>query len=171
MKIKKNIPNLFTLLNLSTGVLAIIHMFYEDYYMAALLILIAGFLDRFDGMIARKLNATSSIGKELDSLSDLISFGIAPSILVWNLKLIELGAVGTIITLLFAVGGAYRLARYNVTDFEGVYLGIPITIAGGLVSIISLYVIKYGINKYFLGAIMIFLAYSMVSTKLKLKKR
>lgn len=171
MKIKNNIPNAFTLLNLSAGVLAIIHMFYEDYYMAALLIILAGFLDRFDGMIARKLNATSNIGKELDSLSDLISFGIAPSILIWNLVLANLGVIGTIVTLTFAVAGAYRLARYNVTDFSGVYMGIPITLAGGIVSIISLYAIKYGINQYLASLIMILLAYSMVSTKLKLKKR
>ena len=171
MEIKRNIPNLFTLSNLSLGVLAIIHMFSEDYYMAALLILIAGFLDRFDGLLARKLKATSSIGKELDSLCDLISFGIAPAILIWNIKLIDLGGIGSIITILFAVSGAYRLARYNVTEFQGVYVGVPITMAGGLIAIISLYTMRYSMNTYVSAFITLFLAYTMVSTKIRLKKR
>lgn len=181
MSIKNNLPNLFTMANLGFGVLAIINMFNEEFFLAALLILLSGLLDRFDGMLARKLNATSNLGKELDSLSDLISFGIAPALLVWNIALNELKLVGAVITVFYAVCGAYRLARYNVTKFEGVYVGIPITIAGGILSIISLLTIHYelveysiqGIPKFVLviGVIVIILSYSMVSTKLRLRKR
>ncbi|KNF10159.1 CDP-diacylglycerol--serine O-phosphatidyltransferase PssA [Gottschalkia purinilytica] len=171
MEIKSKLPNLFTLLNLSLGVLAIINMFHNEYYLSSLLIILATLLDRFDGMLARKFNATSSLGKELDSLCDLISFGIAPSILIWNIKLVSLGSIGTLITILYAVSGAYRLARYNTTTFEGVYVGIPITLAGGLVSIISLYSIKYKFNIYALAILLLFLSYAMISTKIRLKKR
>ena len=171
MEIKSKIPNLFTLLNLSLGILSILYIFENDYYMSSLLILLAALLDRFDGLLARKFNATSSIGKELDSLCDLISFGVAPSILAWHIKLINFGVIGIIITILYAVAGAYRLARYNTTEFHGIYVGIPITLAGGIVAITSLYTIRYSINIYFLAVFMLFLSYSMVSTKIQLKKR
>lgn len=171
MTIKSKIPNLFTMSNLGLGVLAIINMFHGEFYISALLILAAGLFDRFDGMLARRFNATSSIGKELDSLCDLISFGIAPAMLIWNIRLYDLGMIGTALTVVYAVSGAYRLARYNVTSFEGVYVGIPITLAGGIVSIISLYLLKYEINSTVIIAMVLFLAYSMVSTKIRLKKR
>ncbi|MGF7056744.1 CDP-diacylglycerol--serine O-phosphatidyltransferase [Brassicibacter mesophilus] len=171
MKIKSKIPNLFTLLNLSLGILSILYIFDNDYYMSALLILLAALFDRFDGLLARKFNATSSIGKELDSLCDLISFGVAPSILAWHIKLIDFGIIGIIIIILYAVTGAYRLARYNTTEFHGIYLGVPITLAGGIVAITSLYTIRYSINIYFLAVLMLLLSYSMISTKIRLKKR
>lgn len=181
MSIKNNLPNLFTMANLGFGVLAIINMFNGEFFLAALLILLSGLLDRFDGMLARKLNATSNLGKELDSLSDLISFGIAPALLVWNIALNELELVGAIITVFYAVCGAYRLARYNVTKFEGVYIGIPITIAGGILAIVSLLTIHYKLvsttteelpkSVFIIGFIVVILSYSMISTKLRLRKR
>jgi len=171
MKIKDSIPNLFTLLNLSLGILAILYIFDMDYYRSALLILLAALLDRFDGVLARKFNATTNLGKELDSLCDLISFGVAPSVLIWHIQLVEFGAIGVIITILFAVSGAYRLARYNVTEFKGVYIGIPITISGGIVALTCLYIIRYNLNIYFLALLMLFLTYGMVSTRIRLKKR
>ncbi|SHH65830.1 CDP-diacylglycerol--serine O-phosphatidyltransferase [Caloranaerobacter azorensis DSM 13643] len=171
MKIKGYIPNLFTFLNLSLGILAILHIIKNNYYISALLILLAALLDRYDGKIARKFNATSSIGKELDSLCDLISFGVAPSILIWHSQLIDIGVLGIAITILFAIAGAYRLARYNIIEFDGVYVGVPITLSGGILAITSLYTIKYQINVYILIFIMLTLSYAMVSNKIKLKKR
>ncbi|WP_425449761.1 CDP-diacylglycerol--serine O-phosphatidyltransferase [Dethiothermospora halolimnae] len=171
MNIKNNIPNLFTLLNLSLGILAILYIFDSQHYISSLLILLAALFDRFDGKLARRFNATTSLGKELDSLCDLISFGVAPSILIWNIELIKLGIIGVIITILFAVAGAYRLAKYNITDFEGVYVGFPITLTGGIVTLAALYTIRYNINMYFLSSLMLFLSYSMISTKIKLRKR
>lgn len=171
MGIKGYIPNLFTFLNLSLGILAILYIFQNDYYISSLLILLAALLDRYDGKIARIFNATSSIGKELDSLCDLISFGVAPAILIWHSQLIDIGVLGIIITILFAIAGAYRLARYNVIDFDGIYIGIPITLSGGILAITSLYTIKYNLNVYILVFIMLILSYAMVSSKIKLKKR
>lgn len=171
MKIKGYIPNLFTFLNLSLGILAILYIIQGNYYISSLLILLAALLDRYDGKIARMFNATSSIGKELDSLCDLISFGVAPAILIWNSQLIDIGILGIIITILFAISGAYRLARYNVIDFDGIYIGIPITLSGGILAITSLYTIKYKLNVYVLIFIMLTLSYAMISSKIKLKKR
>lgn len=171
MEIKSKIPNLFTLLNLSLGILSMLFMFENDYYMSSLLIILAALFDRFDGLLARKFNATSSLGKELDSLCDLISFGVAPSILVWHIRLIDFGIFGIIVTILYAIAGAYRLARYNTTEFSGIYLGIPITLSGGIVAIMALYIIRYNMNNYILALFMLCLSYGMISTKIRLKKR
>lgn len=171
MKIKRYIPNIFTFFNLALGILAIMCIFNQDYFDSALLILLAAVMDRYDGKIARKFNATSEIGKELDSLSDLISFGVAPTILMWNIALIHFGILGIIVTILYAIAGAYRLARYNVMDFDGIYYGIPITMSGGIVAIISLYLTKYKINIIILAFIMLLLAYIMITKKIRLKKR
>ncbi len=172
MKIKSNLPNLFTLTNLALGVWAIINMFYGDYFLSCLLIITAGMMDRFDGMIARKLNATSDIGKELDSLSDLISFGIAPAILIWNISLSGVPYLGTTVAVIYVLCGAFRLARYNVTEFSGVFIGVPITLAGGILALMSLYIIKYKeISGLVVSLIVAILSYAMVSKKLKLKKR
>ncbi len=171
MKVKAHIPNMFTLFNLSLGVLSIINILGENYFLAALCIIAAALMDRFDGSLARKFDAESDLGKELDSLCDLISFGVAPAILVWASHLVEYGAIGMVITILFPIAGAYRLARYNVTEFSGVYIGIPITISGGIVALINLYSINYNVSNYFFIFIMIFFSYAMVTQKIRLKKR
>ncbi|MBU5675255.1 CDP-diacylglycerol--serine O-phosphatidyltransferase [Alkaliphilus sp. MSJ-5] len=171
MRIKSHIPNMFTLFNLSLGVLSIINILAENYFLAALLILLAALMDRFDGKLARKFDAESDLGKELDSLCDLISFGVAPAILIWASHLIDYGVIGMAIIILFPIAGAYRLARYNVTEFEGVYMGIPITVSGGIVALVNLYSMNYNTSTYFLIFMMMFLSYSMVSQKIKLKKR
>ena len=170
MKLTNSIPNFFTLLNLSFGIISCFYMFNDEFYIAAELIILAGFLDRFDGKLARKLNATSELGKELDSLSDLISFGLAPSMLIWKVSLFSLGAVGGLISIIFVVCGAFRLAKYNVTEFSGIYYGVPITIAGGIVSLVVLYKIRYDLNIYFISIMMVVLSYSMISTRIRLKK-
>ncbi len=162
---------MFTFLNLTLGILAIISILGEAYSVSALLILLAAFMDRFDGKLARKLDVESELGKELDSLCDLISFGVAPAILIWSYKLYDIGLAGTLIIILFALCGAYRLAKFNIVEFEGVYMGIPITISGGIVALMTLYAINYTVNIYLVGMIMIFLSYSMISKKIKLKKR
>lgn len=107
----------------------------------------------------------------MDSLCDLISFGVAPAVLIWSFNLTDLGVAGILITIIFSVSGAYRLARYNIMEFEGVYMGIPITMCGGIVALITLYSIKYHTNVYLIGIMVLVLSYSMVSKKIKLKKR
>lgn len=171
LRVKAHIPNLFTFFNLILGILAIINILHEDYVAASLLILLAAFMDRFDGSLARKFNVESEFGKELDSLCDLISFGVAPAILIWSYQLNQLKYIGLAVILLFAVCGAYRLARYNIMEFDGVFMGIPITMCGGIIALMTLYSINYGSNAYVVSAIMLLLSYSMISKKIKLKKR
>ncbi|KAB3531623.1 CDP-diacylglycerol--serine O-phosphatidyltransferase [Alkaliphilus pronyensis] len=171
IKVKAHIPNMFTFFNLSLGILAIVSILGEAYTVSALLILLAAFMDRFDGKLARKFDVESEFGKELDSLCDLISFGVAPAILIWSYQLNNIGVLGLAIILLFAICGAYRLARFNIIEFEGFYMGIPITLCGGIVALLTLYSINYSSSIYFTGLIMLFLSYSMISKRIKLKKR
>jgi CDP-diacylglycerol--serine O-phosphatidyltransferase len=168
--VKNSIPNCFTLSNLACGFLSILMTFKGDYKWAALFILIAGLIDRYDGKVARFLNVSSELGKELDSLADLVSFGVAPSILIFTLyNFVSIGILGYIIVLLFPIAGAYRLARYNCTSFDGIFMGIPITAAGIIMAFFSL--LKLNTEKFFVLPILfiIILSYLMIS-KLKIKK-
>ena len=174
-KMKKScIPNIFTFINLACGVFSIISIIKENFLLSAIFILIAGLVDRYDGRIARYLQVSSELGKELDSLADLVSFGVAPSILIFTMfeldNLAPMGLLGYALVIAFPICGAFRLARYNVSSFDGVYTGVPITITGcvlALFAIISLYTTKLLVVAIIL---MIVGAYLMVCT-LKLKKR
>ncbi len=127
----KWIPNALTLGNLCLGVAAILYVSENpNSIWPAVFILIASVLDMFDGKLARQLNAVSAIGKELDSLSDLVTFGIAPMVLLWQSTLSEISAFGAIFVFFYAACGAYRLARYNVTTDCTYFMGMPITFAG-----------------------------------------
>ncbi|WP_252227137.1 CDP-alcohol phosphatidyltransferase family protein, partial [Clostridium sp. ZBS2] len=101
---KSCIPNIFTFINLSCGVLSILSVMYDRIDLASIFILIAGLVDRYDGRVARFLNVSSDLGKELDSLADLVSFGVAPSILIYILfeftNLGPKGSIGLILLLL-----------------------------------------------------------------------
>lgn len=150
--VKGTLPNILTMVNLSLGVFAILlavssteyalgsskHAVDRLFY-ASLMVMIAALTDRFDGKVARMLDATSELGKELDSLSDLISFGVAPVIIAWKISFIHLGIWGYLLAVIFPIAGAYRLARYNTTDFNNVFMGVPITIAGAFLTIDNLY--------------------------------
>lgn len=168
---KNAIPNLFTLGNLSCGIMSIIMTFHqEDFKLACLFILIAGLMDRYDGRVARMLNVSSEIGKELDSLADLVSFGVAPSVLVFSMyKLYEMGPLGYLFVLIFPVAGAYRLARYNCTSFDGIFMGVPITIAGSFMALFAFLTMKNPSNVLFPIFFLLALSYLMIS-KLKIKK-
>jgi CDP-diacylglycerol---serine O-phosphatidyltransferase len=169
---KSMIPNGLTFLNLSCGILAILFTLTDRPDVSAILIIIAGLIDRYDGRIARFFDAESPLGKELDSLADLVSFGAAPSILGWSLFLSNLSnfeIIGYIIAILFPIAGAFRLARYNVTEFNDVFTGIPITAAGSLMALDSLITVFYVKHYLISSALMLFLSYMMVS-KFKFKK-
>lgn len=84
---KSCIPNIFTFINLSCGVFSLLSTFEKQYVLASIFILIAGLVDRYDGRVARFLQVSSDLGKELDSLADLVSFGVAPSVLIYVLFL------------------------------------------------------------------------------------
>lgn len=170
---KKRIPVLLTLLNLSFGVLSIIETSKGNFFISAIFILIAALMDRYDGRIARALEVSSELGKELDSLSDLVSFGVAPALLVFNkfsfLGFDNLKTIGICSLLLYIICGSYRLAKYNISEFNGIFTGVPITLAG---FIVALYVLimpvksSSSISSIFL---LMILSYLMVS-KFKFKK-
>ncbi|MBM7867291.1 CDP-diacylglycerol--serine O-phosphatidyltransferase [Heliobacterium gestii] len=139
MNHKAAIPNAFTLTNLLLGILSIVYTMDQNYMMSAIMILLAAVLDGMDGRVARKLEVSSAFGKELDSLSDLVSFGVAPAILVYAAHLEEpYHYVGLAIAIVFALCGAVRLARFNVLNITTHFLGIPITVAGPLMALFSL---------------------------------
>ncbi|MTI81050.1 MAG: CDP-diacylglycerol--serine O-phosphatidyltransferase [Firmicutes bacterium] len=134
----KYIPNIITAINLVAGVMSLVLMMSDNFTSAAGLILLAALLDSMDGKVARRLSATSAFGKELDSLADLVSFGVAPALLVYASNLVSLGIAGLGASVLFVVCGALRLARFNTTTFSGSFQGIPITVAGGLMALLML---------------------------------
>ncbi|MGH4124482.1 MAG: CDP-diacylglycerol--serine O-phosphatidyltransferase [Clostridium sp.] len=170
VKIKNAVPNIFTLSNMSCGIMSILMSFESNYKLAALFILLAGIFDRYDGRIARFLKVENDLGKELDSLCDLISFGVAPSILIFNIyNFVKLGSIGYLMVLIFPVAGAYRLAKYNITDFDGVFSGIPITITGTFLALYALFAFNRPLNLGPTIFLMIVLSYLMVS-KFKFKK-
>jgi CDP-diacylglycerol--serine O-phosphatidyltransferase len=170
---KSCIPNVFTFINLSCGIISILSVMDDNYALAGAFILLAGLVDRYDGRIARFLNVSSDLGKELDSLADLVSFGVAPSILVYILFNLEFfgpkGLFGFAVLLLFPICGAYRLARFNTAEFDGSFTGIPITIVGCFLALFSLLSLKWDASIYLAVFLMIIGSYLMVS-KLKLKK-
>jgi CDP-diacylglycerol--serine O-phosphatidyltransferase len=149
--------------------LSIMFTFTNNLSLSAIMILCAAFVDRYDGRIARRINAESILGKELDSLADLISFGAAPAILSWSIFLIGYGIIGYIITIAFPIAGAFRLARYNVSTFDNVFSGIPITIAGSLLAIYNLVSIHFIEPNIISLVIIILLSFLMVSN-IKIKK-
>lgn len=163
---KKYIPNILTFLNLSFGILSIVEVINNNYFAAALFIIGAALIDRYDGRIARILNVTSEIGKELDSLADLVSFGVAPGLLIFFKYGLNNYLIGTCIMLFYIICGCYRLAKYNIGIFDGLYSGVPITITGSALAILSLIITSTIIVP---GVLMILFGYFMIS-KLKLKK-
>lgn len=141
-KLKAHVANGITLLNLCFGILAIIFIAHEVHHYGVLFIFGAAFFDRFDGIVARKFNAESDFGKELDSLCDLVSFGIAPGLLIYETALYKLPSVGMLLAVLYIVCGAVRLARYNIKEFDGVFTGVPITVAGFIIAL-TFFLIPY----------------------------
>lgn len=173
---KSCIPNVFTFINLSCGVLSILAIFEGNgnYTLSGLLIILAGLVDRYDGRIARYLQVSSDLGKELDSLADLVSFGVAPSILIY--KLFELdslgpsGIIGLTVLLTFPICGAFRLARYNTSNFDGVFTGVPITIAGSFMALFAV-ITSYVNNIPVIVPIILMFGFSyLMVSNFKLKK-
>lgn len=127
MSIKKHIPNTITLLNMLCGVIGIIAVFNDKPQTAFILMLAAACFDFCDGLAARLLGAYSEIGKELDSLSDLVSFGVLPSIMLYNmLESIAWRRWWVFVPLLIGLFSALRLAKFNTDDRQSdSFLGLP----------------------------------------------
>ncbi|MDQ6597374.1 CDP-diacylglycerol--serine O-phosphatidyltransferase [Bacillus salipaludis] len=140
--IRNSIPNLFTLLNLFFGFLSVMYSALGDYKNAAILILIGMMLDSMDGRIARMLNVESDLGKELDSLADIVTFGVAPAMMAYYSYFSDFGIFGMAISGLFPLFGAYRLARFNINAVKSsqhYFTGVPITAGGGLLTLLTLF--------------------------------
>ena len=195
---KKQIPNIFTLLNLICGCIAITYILQngitieyatqepivlsEKMWMASLFIAIAAVVDFLDGFVARLFNATSEMGKQLDSLADVVSFGVAPSMIVYQFLRMSFAADenGLNISIAFlwpafiiAAAGAYRLARFNLDTTQSFgFKGVPIPAVGLLIASLPLiywntdveFVRNLLLNKWFLYALVIAVSWLMVST-------
>ena len=125
----KHLPNLFTLINLSLGFFSILLSSQGNFSSAALLILFASIADFLDGFLAKKLNAVSDLGKQLDSLSDMITFGVSPSILMYYF-LLELpqtiSPYSNYLVVLIPIFSALRLAKFNVdVNQDQNFKGLP----------------------------------------------
>jgi len=198
----RQIPNMFTLLNLFLGCIAIVFALQtetisiyvgddlsshynipENLSMAAYFIFAAAVIDFLDGFVARLLKASSDMGKQLDSLSDVVSFGVAPSVILYQLLRIsfikEENGLDTSIAWLLpafvvACAGAYRLARFNLdqTQLYG-FKGVPVPAAGLLIASFPL-ILHYGnrvininewlTNKWVLYTVIVLVSWLMVST-------
>ena len=110
------LPNIFTLIGVCIGLSSIKFAFDGRFEISTLAIIVAAVIDGLDGRIARLIKGTSKVGKELDSLTDVISFGVAPAFIMYFWKLNELGRIGWFICLIYVVCVALRLARFNVNS-------------------------------------------------------
>lgn len=157
----KYIPNILTTINLVAGVMSLVLVMAENYNWAAAMVLLATIMDSMDGKVARHLQVSSLFGKELDSLADLVSFGVAPAILAYATVLLPLGIPGLATAVIFVICGALRLARFNSQNFSGKYEGVPITVAGGLIALLML--VAKDIHGGITLVLMLLLAFLMIS--------
>lgn len=134
MKIKAQIPNLFTMLNLFSGCVALVFVSYREYGIAFLLVCLGIFFDFFDGFFARKFNVAGPLGVQLDSLADMVTSGVVPGYVMYQMLLntsnplimgwhqMAFSFLGFIITL----GACYRLAKFNIDERQSdSFIGLP----------------------------------------------
>jgi len=134
------LPNMLTLIGVCIGLSSIKFALDSKYEIAVIAIIFAALIDGLDGRIARLIKGTSKVGKELDSLTDVISFGVAPAFIMYFWTLNELGKLGWLIVLVYVVCCALRLARFNITTYRDDFLwkqnffeGVPSPGGAGLV--------------------------------------
>lgn len=158
----KFVPSLFTIANLVFGIMSIIYTMSGQYVLSGVMIILCMIMDVLDGKIARKLDASSNFGKELDSLADVVSFGVAPAILVYaQVLLVNYNWLGLVSIIWFAVAGTLRLARFNVQTTSGYYQGVPITAAGSLMALLNMIPDKIHPLVFLLGTVI--LGFLMIS--------
>ena len=131
------LPNMFTLVGVCIGLSSIKFAFDEKFTLSIIAIIVAAIIDGLDGRIARLIQGTSKVGKELDSLTDVISFGVAPAFIMYFWKLNTLGRFGWLVCLIYVICVALRLARFNVNSNQepswrdNFFEGVP-SPAGGI---------------------------------------
>lgn len=132
------LPNLLTTGNLFFGYFSIIKSMEGEFVTAATAILLAAVFDLLDGRVARLTNGSSEFGVQYDSLCDLVSFGLAPALMIYHYSLFSLGRIAWALCFIYVVCGALRLARFNVQSSIGkgldCFIGLPIPMAAGLLS-------------------------------------
>lgn len=164
------LPNLLTIVNMFFGFYAIIYSILGEYQQASYAIVAAAVFDLLDGRVARMTRSTSEFGAELDSLSDLVSFCVAPSILLYLWALQPFGRIGWLVSFFFVACGALRLARFNVQKSvinKAYFQGLPTPMAAGIVasSVMAFNDLQWeGSGSPFLLGITILLGVVMVST-------
>ncbi len=163
------IPNMFTAMNMFCGFLSIVNTSQGNFSYAAWLIIIASIFDALDGAMARLTKSSSELGVELDSLSDVVSFGAAPAFLIYSIYLFQYNIWGIIISSLLMLAGGFRLARFNVqlVGFDkSFFKGLPIPGSGIM---ISAFVLGFYSNGFppqitpFIIPLVLILSYLMVS--------
>ena len=163
------IPNICTAANLFFGMCSILATYEGNYYYSGIFILLALVADGLDGRIARALGVASEFGKEMDSLCDLGSFGIAPAFLAYSFCLHNFGYIGKAAAIIFALCGMWRLARFNVSTsvVHGYFMGLAIPAGGCIVATTTLLFTALNIQPENFGLIypitIIIVAYLMVS--------
>ena len=137
------LPNILTLFGVCIGLTSIKFAFDGRFELSVIAIIVAGIIDGLDGRIARLIKATSKVGKELDSLTDVISFGVAPAFIMYFWSMSEIGRLGWLISLIYVVCVALRLARFNISSGgesswrDNFFEGIP-SPAGGILVLMPL---------------------------------
>lgn len=150
------LPNLFTTAGLFSGFYAIVASMNDRFIEAAVAIFIAMIFDGLDGRVARLTNTESDFGAEFDSMADIVSFGMAPALVMYNYALADLGKIGWLAAFIFVAGGALRLARFNTNlgssdkrFFQGLAIPSAAAIVAGLVWVGT----EYGIEGADIGGI------------------
>ncbi|MDR2425577.1 MAG: CDP-diacylglycerol--serine O-phosphatidyltransferase [Endomicrobium sp.] len=130
------LPSLFTCGNMACGIISVIFSIRGYFTWAAWMLILAIVFDMLDGRVARMTKTTSEFGVQLDSLSDLVSFGVAPALMMYQLVLNTMGKLGIAISVLFVLCSALRLAKFNVQAKKGVvhssFMGLPTPASAGL---------------------------------------
>ena len=163
------LPNACTAANLFFGMLSILSTYEGKFFYASIFILLALIADGMDGRVARALNAASELGKEMVSLCDLGSFGIAPAFLAYAFCLHNFGTLGKAAAIIFALCGMWRLARFNVNTnvVHGFFMGLAIPAGGCIVATTTLLFLALNIHPENFGLVypitIIIVAYLMVS--------
>ena len=165
------LPNIFTTLNLFCGFYAVISIVGGSFVKASIAIIIAAVFDALDGKIARATKATSRFGVEYDSLADLISFGLAPGLMMYLWVLQPLGRLGWLAAFLFLACGALRLARFNSqagSISSDYFVGLPIPAGAGMVATTVMLYHRLGIggdaNKVLMLIMLYCISFLMVSS-------
>ena len=165
------LPNLFTTLNLFAGFYAVVQGMNHEYERAAIAIFVAMVLDSIDGRVARLTRTQSAFGAEYDSLTDMVSFGAAPALIMYEWALRDMGRIGWIAAFAYCAGAALRLARFNtqlaVADkrwFTGLPSPAAAAVVAGMIWVLNDYQVSGGDVKWYAAALTVYAGITMISS-------